>query len=1272
MLEITGDDIAALNDEDLRSLVGRLCESELRSRGLSTSAVTWGGNQNAADGGIDVRVRIEDGAVSGGFVPRTSIGFQVKKTDFTPSLIGPEMRPSGQLRASISGLVNERGAYIIASSGSDTSDSALTDRLNAMRSAVAHTPGHADLHLDFYDRNRLATWARSHPGLVVWVRQKIGRALSGWQSYSPWAVSPDGMQDEYLLDDKARLHAGIADESGIDVARGIERIREILRGTRGVVRLAGLSGVGKTRFVQALFDARVGSNPLDTALVIYTDMNDNPSPQPTGMISDLIASRMRAIVVVDNCAPDLHRRITEICRAPDSLISAITVEYDVQEDEPEGTEVFRLEPSSVDLVSRLIARRFPLMTQLDVNKIAEFSGGNARVALALTNTLERHESVAGLQDEQLFKRLFHQRQERDDSLLKAAQACALLYSFQGEALSGDDAELSKIAVLIGMNAQQLFAKVAQLKQRDLVQRRSVWRAILPHAIANRLANMGLREFPLELIEQQFDTNRLMKSFSRRLGYLHESEEAKRVTEKWLAKGGLLANVGSLNELGLAMFGNVAPVSPEATLAAIEAEMSGPNAGGLINEKWRRDRIGIVLHSIAYDAVLFGRCVVAMIPLALAEPSDDRTHPVAGALEGLFHIFLSGTHASLEQRANIVDRLLRSNEPRRRALGLKLLEALLQTDHFSATHSFEFGARVRDYGYWPNTREARVRWFVTTLQLARQFVSNDDGAASAIRSKIAQSIRSVWFLGSEVQEQLKAIADEIAVKDYWEEGWIAVRSTLSRSFDKIDVSVVPGLQDFERHLRPKNVIEQVRAIVLTQSGGAFDYADMDNDVEAESEKPIRAYEKANAAAEELGKIVCGDQEMFRTLLPSLVTGDTRRLVHFGKGLALASVDRRSIWVQLTQAVAQTEKGERNISALVGFLIGLSVLDQPLCEALLGEALAHETLGEWFPVLQSAVPISIAGADRLKRAVTLGKAPARTFEFLGWGRSSDAVSGDDLRAIILSLAKKEGGYGVAIDILSMRFYSDRDQEKEHPPELIDAGRRLLAEVVFSGGDNMQDHHLKSIANVCLLGPDGSVAARSLCELIRQGFADYRFRVYGYENLLKSIFRLQSAVALDVFFGSGPQADGADFDVDDFDSPSDRRMNPLDGVPVDEMLQWCDVRPDQRYPIIAHAVSYNASTKEGGVEWTPLALEMIKRAPEPVAVLKTFVSRFSPTSWSGSRAAIVESRLPLLDQLGSVKNSGIAEFVAQARSQVVEEVTRMREWENERDSARDERFE
>ncbi|MEA2895136.1 MAG: hypothetical protein QOJ84_751, partial [Bradyrhizobium sp.] len=1110
MLEITGNDIALLSDEDLRSLVGRLCESELRSRGLSTSAVTWGGNQNAADGGIDVRVRIKDGTPPGGFVPRVSIGFQVKKTDFTPGLITPEMRPLGQLRASISDLIDERGAYIIASSGSDTSDSAWTDRLNAMRSAVADKTGHAEVHLDFYDRNRLATWTRSHPGLVVWIRQKVGRGISGWQPYSSWAVSPDGVQDEYLLDDKARLHIGITDEKGIDIAQGIERLRDTLRGVRGVVRLVGLSGVGKTRLVQALFDARVG---------------------------------------------------------------------------------------------------------------------NARVALALANTLERHESVAGLQDEELFKRLFHQRQDHDDNLLKAAQACALLYSFQGEALSGDEAELPKIAVLVGMNAQLLFAKVAQLKERDLVQRRSVWRAILPHAIANRLAKMALREIPTELIEHQFNTERLMKSFSRRLGYLHESDEAKRVAEKWLAKDGLLADVGRLNEFGLAMFNNIAPVSPEATLAAIETALSGPNASGLITEQLRRNRFGTILHSIAYDASLFDRCGAAMIPFALAEPSDDRTHPIGGALEGLCHIYLSGTHATIEQRVRVVDGCLCSNEPKNRSLGLQLLDALLQADHFSGTHSFQFGVWVRDYGYWPNTREEIAHWFVSTLQLARRFASKNDETASVVRSKIADSIRSIWFLGSEVQEQFEAIAGEIVAKNYWQEGWIAARSVLSRPPDGADVAAVQRLRNFECRLRPKNIAEQVRAVVLTRSWGAFDYAEMDDDGEIEPEKPMARYEKANAAAEELGKIIYSDEAVFEALLPDLVGGDAGRLVPFGKGLALVSADRRRIWDQLTQALAGTEETKRNAGVLIGFLSGLFTVDQRLCEVLLEEAVAHETLGAWFPILQTSVTISKAGANRLKRSVTLGKARVRTFESLGWGRSSEAISGEDLRTIILSLAKQENGYGIATDILWMRFGSNADQKKEYPLELVDAGRALLSSPIFDVRNHMHDYHMCAIANVCLRGAEGSAAAQSLCEQIKQGFADYTFRAYNHEQLLHCIFKLQPRIALDVFFGGTPQVDDSDIGVDDFDSPSDRRKNPLDGVPIDEMLRWCDEKPAERYPAISRAASYHTAPKEGVTEWTPLAMEMLRRAPDPLAILETFVKRFSPRSWSGSRAAIIESRLVLL---------------------------------------------
>src|SRR5713101_5079940 len=98
MLEITPDHIAELADDDLRELIGLLCEAELAKRGLPVSAVTYGGNQRAGDGGLDVRVALPEGAAAADYVPRPNTGFQVKRQDMPRAAIIKEICPSGAVR----------------------------------------------------------------------------------------------------------------------------------------------------------------------------------------------------------------------------------------------------------------------------------------------------------------------------------------------------------------------------------------------------------------------------------------------------------------------------------------------------------------------------------------------------------------------------------------------------------------------------------------------------------------------------------------------------------------------------------------------------------------------------------------------------------------------------------------------------------------------------------------------------------------------------------------------------------------------------------------------------------------------------------------------------------------------------------------------------------------------------------------------------------------------------------------------------------------------
>jgi hypothetical protein len=250
-----------------------------------------------------------------------------------------------------------------------------------------------------------------------------------------------------------------------------------------------------------------------------------------------------------------------------------------------------------------------------------------------------------LSDADLFKRLFQQRHDPDTSLLAIAQASSLVYSFEGEKLSGDGAELPVLGSLVGKSADDVYAAAAELKRRDLLQERGPWRAVLPHAIANNLAKLALQNIPLSRIKEALvekASERLLRSFSRRLGYLDGNKEAKAIVESWLAPDGLLSDVTSLDELGQAIFNNIAPVVPDAVLSALEHALSGAD-----EEKLRRCKHFVrLLRSLAYETIYFERAVALLIKFArLPGESDPPSNDAASVVASLFPILLSGNVCS---------------------------------------------------------------------------------------------------------------------------------------------------------------------------------------------------------------------------------------------------------------------------------------------------------------------------------------------------------------------------------------------------------------------------------------------------------------------------------------------------------------------------------------------------------------------------------------------------------------------------------------------------
>ena len=1272
MLEITPDDVALLNDTDLRTLIGLLCESELRSRGLSATAVTWSGHQNSADGGLDVRVALADGEAIEGFVPRPQTGFQVKKSPMPRAEILDEMRPKGVLRPIIRDLANRSGAYVIVSAES-TSETTLRKRQDAMREAVNDLSNAKDLALDFYDRGRVASWVRDHAGMVLWVRGRVGRPLPGWRPYEAWAYAPDGIEAEYLLDDAVRVRTDTeTTEPGLSSVAGIQRIRDRLRRPGSVVRLVGLSGVGKTRFVQALFDSRVGGSSLDPSLAFYTDIAEGPDPPPTILANNLIASRARAILIVDNCPTDLHRRLSDACRVPESTVNAITVEYDIREDQPEGTEVFELEASSEDLIERLLKQRFPYLSWVDLHTIARFSGGNARIAIALAETVRREETIAGMSDEDLFKRLFEQRHGPSESLLIAAQGLSLVYSFQGEDVSeGHEAELFRLGAVVGKSAQEMFQSAAELRRRGLVQRRGVWRAVLPQAIANRLAARALQDIPASNIEKNLIIDvpeRLVKSFSRRLGYLDGSPEARQIVTGWLGAGGWLADVLNLDDIGSNVFRNIAPVDPQATLSALERAVL---ASASDESAKKCARYVPLLVSLAYEAQHFERSigllvrVAAAVAAGLPEAINKDSNEAAKALTSLFPIQLSGTRASPEQRAAVIQALLDSDSRAERELGLGALAASLEALHFGPALNFGFGARSRDFGYWPATREAVVKWFGLFLKMAESLACSDHAEAPRARTIIANKLRGLWT-GARMYDDLERVSCSILKRVFWIEGWIAVRQITYYDSKGFTPEVINRLASLEALLQPQGTVQQVRSIVLAESAsyvGVPLVGQTDESIES-------AWSRLQKLAYDLGRSVAVESDAFAELLPELVRARGDQVWNFGRGLAQGANDPVATWKQLAEQFKIAPREMASPVVFCGFLNGLHQTNQSLAGSLLEEAVENDLLGEWYPVLETAAgTIDALGLRRLIRSLEVGRAPIRTYRNLISGGVTHGLTGQDFNRLLLKISDCPDGAAVAIDILFMRLSSSRDRSSAE--ELVEIGSELLRRLRFTGsmGSDLT-YRLQLVGKYCLVGDKGAKAVREVCGKLRDAISRSEGSTYGHRELLQVLFSAQPLAVLQSLCGGNDDA-MVTIGARVLENADLMRPHAFDVIPAEELLHWCDELPNVRYPIVAAgiaAIRYDTD----GPHWTEIAHKILGRSPDRIQVLRKFIRQFSLPGWDASRAKEADSNLRLLDELASHSDPELTEFASNEKARLSQAIALGREVRPQVHMDLDERFE
>ncbi len=909
-----------------------------------------------------------------------------------------------------------------------------------MRAALQDVPDGNGIDLRFYDADQIARWVNSYPGVASHLRALAGRPMSGWRPLENWSAPEQGQTRAYLMDDQPKVAFPELPSEPITVLTAIERMRTHLQRPGQAVRLIGVSGVGKTRLAQALFDPDVGERALNGAVAVYGDLSLSPATTATQVAEQLVQAGQRAILIVDNCPGETHRALVAITQRPGSDVSLLTVDFDVGVDQPDNTLVVRLHESSDQLIDALLKALKPHLSSLDLQRVVVFAGGNARIALQIAESAIHGESLANLSDRQIVDRLFLDgRRQMDDVARRCAEAASLVYAFHVEQEGTQPPEHPILAELVETTAGRMYRAIADFVERGIAQKRGTQRAILPQALAIRLAEQCLDRLPAAAILEQFnrkDRERLFKSFARRLGQLHESTAARNIAERLLHDEKMLGDPSLLNSYGFQLFENIAPAAPEAALAALERAAFGARANEFtaVNHgfRWRSARLA---RNLAFETKYFARAARVLLAMAKREPEGHRHEPIRDHFLELFSIALSFTMAPPDVRFAFVDDLLASADAEDRRLGVAALDRALTTGPRTSSMDLDFGSRPRGSEWRPTTYDEQSDWLRRALRrLATLAVQQDDLSVPA-RVAISNELRGLIRVG--LLENVIEAVNTFRGMAFWPDAWKNL--CMSMHFDRAAWSgeTLAKITALEGKLRPTTLEERFVTFVINEPWGLYcpDPAD-----------PAAVERNMASEAMAIGKEAIVQDDLWPQLAERALShvGQSNCLA-FGRGLAEGANNLEVVWRRLTELFLTVPEPNRNPSLLHGFIQAASTIDPSQAHRWLDDALNDQALGAHIVALSLAMPVDGRSIERLARSLTLGRSAIDRYYLLAGGRATDGTPAEGLVAFLRALiAKAPEGAAIAADILHMHLYSYSAESGRPAPlsAVLDFGKELLS--------------------------------------------------------------------------------------------------------------------------------------------------------------------------------------------------------------------------------------
>lgn len=1226
--DITDKDIGKLNDTELRELIGKLCEATLDKNHIDTVCVTYGGNQDEPDGGVDVRVKSNECFGEDWAIPRNNTIIQVKKPKMPPSEIEKEMiNKEGNVLESIKELVSVKGAYIIASSGDNLTDKKLKNRIDKMKSLMSEIDKDGNVKLNFYDSKRIATWTNQFPSIIIWVNERTNNRTIGWSTYYNWS-NPNEIEKGFIIDEDIFLHKDNFDKNNKrTIIEGINEIRNLLSQEKKVVRLAGLSGVGKTRFAQALFDKNIGKNPLNKDSVIYCDISNEPKPVPITFIQELLLLQKRVILIVDNCDKELHNKLAEFTLDSSSKISLLTIEYDVKENTDIESYNYYLDTSSDNTIRKLLKRDFDYIEDSNIETIVKCSDGNFRIARYLAKTIDKNESIGTLREETLFERLFYQNNEKNSDLLDTGRVASIFISFNVEYNVDDsDNELNILSNIIEKSPLELSRNIGELSKRQIIQSRGNMRAVLPHAIANRLADELLSLLPINFIINEIKKSRRLElSFFRRLKFLHDKEYSKKIVDIYLEN----CELEKVDKLEIEILQCIKVISPEKLLYKIE-QIDNDNF-------FTRDNINYydwanILAYIAYDQESFSRAVMLLIKFAKSEKKGESYNSIRNIVYKLFHIVLSGTHATIDERLKIVDILIKSSCEIENDLAFKLIDELLETGGFVEQIINEETSRKRDYGYIPKTQEEYRLWYITILKYCELLILNKI-FKEKIKEIVTNNFRNIASCG--FYNELENLVKKVLENETWPQVWISIGVIKHFDKNKVPKEMLIRMNKLQEECKPQTIEDK---IITYLSKGKHIYWTLDDIYEDE--------ERNCEIIKELGRSIA-KENMQENLLKIDNSCDLYRVGLIADGL-YKEVDNNKELIFFLLSNINMNNDRAYFEIISNYLALMNKTGES--DAILDEILQNEKYNKYYPKVQFGFQLKQNDIERVQKAIRMSISPIQDYYRIGYCLAN--INTEKVIETLKLLPKCNESDDIIISTLHILYHNKRKDEN------IDVyARNCIAELDYKDRNNMNNHinyEIKQIAEESFSKENGEKQAEVIFEKLVKLIKEKGISYYEYSYILKHLVKIYPTTFLDKIFTINKDEE---FKIRYFVKGYGFHENIIDEIDQNILIQWME--KNKKILEISYIIN-PIEKKDSTYKWKKISRYLFENYIDNQEIINNLIRGIYPTSWSDKYSSVLEKRLPLTTELESSNNEKIKRLGNILKNNLIKEIHRRKQEE------------